>query len=121
MTQTATKTPFTKTNLVKDGEYLYYVPPGCGPYSPESKFVARFKYSSKTSMGPFATCLRKNFTAEDYFARIEGGESPMDIVESVGFVLSHIKSWLRRDGFPTTQAGYKQWTAQQAAQRQARS
>jgi hypothetical protein len=113
-------TPFTKTNLKKDGDYLYYCPEGCSPYASEARFVARFKYAAKSSIGPFATCLRKNITAEDFFARIDSGDSPLDIVESFGFVHSHIKSWLRKDGYPTTQEGYRRWAEDQRAAREAR-
>lgn len=99
-------TAFTKTNLIKDGEYVVYQPES-GP----QQFVARFKYGSRTSIGPFMTCLRRNITVEDYFARREADESPLAIAESFGFVLSHIKKWLKQDGYPTTREGYEQWFA----------
>lgn len=113
-------TPFTKTNLIKSGDYLHYVPPGCGVYSKDSKFVARFKYG-RGGMATFATCLRKNFTVEEYFARMDAGEAPLPIAESKGYMLPHIKKWLKRDGYPVTQAGYDQMINDQIAKRAARA
>jgi hypothetical protein len=106
---------FTKENLVRSGHYVHYSPSG-NSYSPDAVFVARFKHA-RGSVGPFMTFLRKNFTVEEYFARRDAGESPLPIVKSKGFILSHIKSWLRKDGFAVTPEGYEQWTAAQAAKR----
>jgi hypothetical protein len=110
-------TPFTKQNLVADGMYVMYAPSGSA-YAKDAKFVARFKYG-RASRNPFMTCLRRNFTVEEYFARMEAGESPLPIAESKGFVLSHIKRWLKLDGYPQTVAGYKTWSADRAAAREA--
>jgi len=99
-------TNFTKENLVKDGDSLFYI-----DESWNRQFVARFKYAAKSSIGPFATLLRKNFTVEEFFAQREAGKTPQEIAESKGFVLSHIKKWLKRDGFTATQEGYRQWLA----------
>jgi hypothetical protein len=118
MTQT-TATPFTKENLQKDGAYLYYVPPGCGVYSKESRFVGRFKYG-RGGMGTFATFLRRNFTAEEYLARMDAGESPLEIAESKGYLLPHIKKELKRQGYPLTPAGFHQMITDQIAARDAR-
>jgi hypothetical protein len=116
---THTATPFTKENLIKDGEYLYYVPPGCGPYSDASKFVARFKYG-RGGMGTFATFLRKNFTVEEFFAEMDKGTGPLAILEAKGYILPHIKKWLREGGYPVTRAGYDQLLADEIAARDAR-
>lgn len=105
-------TSFTKENLRRDGAVVEYFD-GTGRY-----FVARFKYG-RESIGPFMTFLRKNFTVEEYFDRRAAGETPLGMVESKGFVLSHIKKWLKRDGYPTTQAGYRQWTEDRRAEREA--
>jgi hypothetical protein len=51
-----------------------------------SRFVARFKYG-RGSKARFLTFLIKNFTVEEYFARLEdGGEAPALILESKGYV-----------------------------------
>ena len=98
---------FTKQNLVKDGPYIHYRPEG-GTYKDE-KFVARFKRVA--GAGSFMTCLRKNFTVEEYFARIEAGESPLPIAESKGYILPHIKRWIKEAGYPVTPAGKAAWFA----------
>lgn len=114
-------TAFTKENLFKDGpEYVIYRPEGAKTHA-DYRFVARFKYGAKTSIGPFMTFLRRNFTVEEYFARIDAGECPLEIAESKGFMLSHIKKWLRQGGYPVNQAGFEQFLADQQAAREARN
>lgn len=108
-------TPFTKQNLIKSGGFVTFI-----TETGDRKFVARFKYAATSSTGPFMTFLRKNFTAEEFFARIDAGETPLDIAKSKGFILSHIKTWLRRDGYPTTPQGYANWQKAQVAKIQAR-
>jgi len=100
---------FTKENLSIESEYIIY------RNGTESKFVARLKYGQKTSRGPFVTFLTKNFTVEEYFSRMENGESPLGIMQSKGFILSHIKKWLREGGYPVTQEGYKQYLDNESA------
>ena len=97
-------TCFTKQNLIQEGKYLFYKPDG-GTYA-DRKFVARFRTAGA---GSFATCLRKNFTVEEYFTRLDGGESPLPIAESKGYLLPHIKKWLKRSGYPATMARYDSW------------
>ena len=97
-------TPFTKENLIKEGKYLFYQPVG-GTYG-DRKFVARFRTAG---VGSFAAHLRKNWTVENYFARLDAGESPLPIAESTGYLLPHIKKWLKQDGYPTTKAGHDAW------------
>jgi hypothetical protein len=79
------------------------------PYA-DRKFVARFRTAG---VGSFATCLRKNFTVEEYFARMDAGESPLPIAESKGYILPHIKRWLKEAGYPVTRTGYNAWFANQ--------
>ena len=100
-------TPFTKTNLRKaGGGYVEYVT--------EDKIVvvARFK-NAKSSCGPLMTLLRKHFTVEEFFARKEAGESTMEIAESKGFVMTHIKKWLREGGYEVSPEGNRQHTLDQ--------
>ena len=105
-------TKFTKENLIDDGMYVHYCPDGLRTVYADRKFVARFKHM-KRNLKPFCTFLRKNFTVEEYFARLDAGENPAPILESKGYIASHIKAWMRKSGFPTTPAGYKAWTAHQ--------
>tara|TARA_R100001594_G_scaffold88166_1_gene122462 strand:+ start:2757 stop:3104 length:348 start_codon:yes stop_codon:yes gene_type:complete len=109
------KTPFTKENLIVDGAYVYYSPSGRA-YAPDQKFVARFKHMRR-NRGPFMTFLRRNFTVEEYFSRLDAGESPVAILESKGYVPSHIKKWLREAGYPQTPEGFDAWIAAQSAAR----
>jgi hypothetical protein len=83
-------------------------------YAKRPDFVARFKYA-KDSRGPFTTFLIKNFTQEEYFDRLDAGESPLDILRSKGFIQSHVKKWLKQGGYPVTVAGYAQYQADQSA------
>ena len=109
-------TQFTKENLIKEGKYLFYAPTG-GTYK-DHKFVARFRTAG---VGSFATCLRKNFTVEEYFARLDAGESPLPIAQSKGYLLPHIKRWLKKDGYPVTTAGYNAWFKNQMEKVEARN
>ena len=104
--QRKTMTRFTKENLIKEGKYLTYMPNGYDTPYADRKFVARFRTAG---VGSFATCLRKNFTVEEYFARMDAGESPLPIAQSKGYLLPHIKKWLKQDGYPTTKAGHDAW------------
>jgi len=112
MTQTTTK--FTKENLIKSGDCLFFVPEGCGPYSDASKFVARFK-GGRGGIGSFATFLRKNFTVEEYLARLDADESPLPIAESKGYLLPHIKRMLKLEGYSVNVAGWNQMINDQIA------
>ena len=82
-----------------------------------SKFVARFKRGGR---GSFLTFLCKNFTVEEYFARLEAGEAPLTILESKGYVLPHVRKWLREEGYPETAEGMRQMLVDQALARDAK-
>jgi hypothetical protein len=99
-------TKFTKENLITEGKYLTYMPQGYNTPHADRKFVARFKVAG---IGSFATCLRKNFTVEEYFARLDAGESPLPIAQSKGYISPHIKKWMKKGGFPITPAGKAAW------------
>ena len=103
-------TQFTKQNLIKEGKYLTYMPNGYDTPYADRKFVARFRTAG---VGSFATCLRKNFTVEEYFARMDAGESPLPIAESKGYLLPHIKRWIKKAGYPVTKAGHDAWWAEE--------
>ena len=94
---------FTKDNLqIKKGvncNYIFFGP----------KFVARLKYGAKTSAISFKRFLIDHFTVEEYFERITNNEMPLDILKSKGYLLLHIRQWLKRDGYPQTLEGYQSW------------
>ena len=50
----------------------------------KGKFVARFKYNRKLK-GGFVTFLKNNFNTDEYFLALNGGMSPMEILETKGF------------------------------------
>jgi hypothetical protein len=109
---------FTKENLITEGKYLTYMPQGYDTPYADRKFVARFRTAG---VGSFATCLRKNFTVEEYFGRLDAGESPLPIAESKGYLLPHIKKWIKQAGYPVTKAGHDAWWAAEMAKVEARN
>ena len=86
-------TAFIKRNF-SGTEYTMY----------DGKFVARFKRGNRQS---FLAFLVKNFTVEEYFARLDAEETPLKILESKGYLLPHIVTWLKQRGYPVTVEGYK--------------
>ena len=70
-------TPFTKENLIMDGEYVMYKAVGQAP-----RFVARFKYV-RGEKAHFVAFLKKNFTVEEYFAQVDAKVSPLKDRKSV--------------------------------------
>ena len=79
-------TRFTKKNLIKSGNMLFYSPNG-DAWGPDRKFVARFKYSGPFTMGTFKTELIKHHIVEEYFADLEAGETPL------GYMRKHATEW----------------------------
>lgn len=103
-------TTFSKENIIDSNGWL--------SYGAERKFVANF---SKRGGGKatFKTFLIKNFTVEEYFARLNAGEAPLQIVESKGYLLPHIKKWLKEGGYEVSRAGYNQYVQDRAFRRHA--
>jgi hypothetical protein len=99
-------TKFAKTDFNNNGGYV--------TYGTDRKFVARFKYA-KAGAGSFIAFLIKNFTVEEYFAQLEAGIAPLKIVEEKGYLLPHIKTWLKRDGYEVSKAGYEQYITDRVA------
>jgi hypothetical protein len=97
-------TKFTKDSF-SGTEYVNYT---------DGRFVARFKYS-KGSKASFLTFLTKNFTVEEYFARLDSKESPLEILQSKGYVQPHIKKMLKAAGLPLTPAGFERLVEQRVA------
>ena len=79
-------TRFSKENLIKSGNMLFYSPNG-DAWSSDRKFVARFKYSGPFTMGTFKTELIKNHTVEEYFADLDAGETPL------GYMRKYATDW----------------------------
>ena len=102
---------FTKENLHRDGDYVYYAPNGNKWDRKNHVHIARMRMGAA---GTFMTHLRKNWTVEDFFAQREMGKDSMEIVKMTGYLMPHIKRWLKEDGFPQTMAGYEAWKIEQA-------
>ena len=97
----------------KRDQFTYFG--GCLNYTDDNgteRFVARFKYAATSSRGTWVTFMVKNFTVEEYFLALEDS-TPLQVMQGRGYVLSHIKTWMKRDGWTDlTYAGYKAWAAQ---------
>ena len=100
-------TKFEKSKFRNSSGYVTYERSYVGEGT-DHAFVARFKYA-RDGAGSFVTFLIKNFTVEEYFNRLDAGEAPLEIVKSKGYLLPHIKKWLKRDGYPVTMEGYEAW------------
>lgn len=99
-------TKFTKENLTAFAGYMQYHPHA--PSLEASKFVARFKHA-RDGVASFKAFLIKNFTVEEYFAQLDAGKAPLMIVQEKGYILPHIKAWLKRDGYEVSTAGFDQY------------
>lgn len=102
---------FTKENLHRDGDYVYYAPNGNKWDRKNHVHIARMRMGAA---GTFMTHLRKNWAVEDFFAQREMGKTPLDVVRMTGYLMPHIKRWLKEDGFPQTVDGYEAWKIEQA-------
>jgi len=47
---------------------------------------------------------------------LEGGEAPLKIVESKGYLLPHIKKYLKQNGYEVSKAGFDKYIQEQVAQ-----
>jgi hypothetical protein len=94
-------TAFIKTEF-SGSEYINY----------GGKFVARFKRGGKAS---FLSFLTKNFSVEEYFGRLDAGESPLKILESRGYLLPHIKKYLKQNGYEVSKVGFDKYIQEQIA------
>lgn len=98
-------TAFKHKNFVNNKGWVTY---NAGePTAPNYKFAFRFKYDRK-GIPDFRRFLVANFTVEEYFSRLEAGETPLAILESKGYVLPHIRQELEARGYPVTVEGFHQ-------------
>lgn len=89
---------FTRQGFRQDAMWVYY----------NGRFVARFKWQ-KSAVGSFIKFLREHFTVEEYFSRLDAGETPIEIVESKGYLVPVIRRKLREAGYDDTIEGYRQY------------
>jgi hypothetical protein len=78
------------------------------------RFVARFKRGGRAS---FISFLCKNFTVEEYFAELDAGLTPLQVLQNRGYILPHIVRWLKQQNYPVTAAGYKKFITDQSTAR----
>lgn len=100
-------TKFNKAQFEKFGGYVHYIMD-----DGERKFVYRDR---NNRAGGLITFLIKNFTVEEYFQRLNALETPLHILESKGYILPHIKKWLKEGGYPVTREGYRAFLAKRVA------
>jgi flavodoxin len=91
-------TKFDKSQFTYDGMYLTY----------QGKFVARFKRGGKQE---FLNFLVKNFSVDEYFAKLSGS-TPIQVLETKGYVAPKVKKLLKIAGYPQTQAGFDAYLTQ---------
>lgn len=65
-------TRFAKNDFTYHGGYL--------TYGTDRKFVARFKHSGPYTKAKFLKELIKNHSVESYFAALEAGKAPLQIL-----------------------------------------
>lgn len=94
---------FKKENFNYDGMYLTYNLTSDQHYG-NNEFVARFKYVKFA--GSFKSFLIKNFTTDEYFSRYKAGESPLDILESKGFVTPQAKKLCKKHNMVASKENY---------------
>lgn len=82
-------TKFTKENILADGMYVYYAPQGIMTPHNERKFIARFKHRGPVTKGKFLKSLIKNYTVESYFAKMDAGRAPLQILQDDGHLTFH--------------------------------
>ena len=121
-------TNFVKENFQESGEYLHYAGPFEGQKTygevygdrchqsrvnmPKEVFIARFKYRRVPKA--WINFLVKNFTVEEYVGRYEAGESPLDIMQSKGYLDRTFKRILVERGYAPTPEGLAEYRAYKA-------
>lgn len=101
---------FIKDQFSYNGGFLMY-----GQYPDRPRFVARFKYRGGDKAG-FLSFLIKNFSPEEYFARLDANETPVAILESKGYVSATVKKILKQAGFAPTIEGKRRFVENRIAQ-----
>lgn len=82
-------TAFTDANILKDGEYVYFAAEGITTPWNERKFIARFKHRGPVTKAKFLKVLKKFYTVEDYFTKLEAGNAPTQIFMDDGHLTFH--------------------------------
>jgi hypothetical protein len=101
-------TAFTTKNLTVEGprneQWVYY-----RTAEGARRVVARCKKGLKggTGAADLARFIRKNFTVEEWFSLRET-LAPLEIAKTKGYILPHVRKWLREAGLPETMEGQRE-------------
>lgn len=87
-------TPFDVSKFVISAGYISY----------GRRFVAKFKYRPENA-SDFVSFLASNFTVEEFFGRIDAGETVDAVAESKGYLAPYLRQELREAGLQATAAG----------------
>lgn len=98
---------FTKENIKVEGRWAFYV-----DADGKRHFLVRFRTGG---IKGFVNHLIKHHTPEEYLGKLEAGGTPIGITRETGYLLPHIKRWLKEAGYAPTHAGYKAWRAAEMA------
>ena len=96
---------FNKDQFVISGGYgEYWV-------SYDNQFVGRFKHGApKASANHFIKFLIKNFTVEEFFAKMAKPDSaPVRILEEKGYLSYNIVKLLKKHGYAQTREAFEQF------------
>jgi hypothetical protein len=102
-------TIFDRSKLNFDGLHLMY----------DDRCVAKFKYQRR-SIPSFKSFLARNFSVEEYFTRLEAGESPLSVLQSKGYIQPFMRRVLLDAGLPPTPAGREEYLRREALLRAGR-
>ena len=94
MTTLLIKSKFSKNDIRKEGQYLLW--------GSERKFVARFKYNrGPFTLAKFRKELCANHCPEKYFAQMDAGKAPLDILRDFNpaWYERCKMEWMARQGF----------------------
>ena len=89
-TSPALTATFTKKNLYVETKAIYYVD-GEGAH----RFVAHCKRLPAKSM---VSWMINHISPSAFFAAVSDGESMLAILEGTGYVLPHVRRWMREKG-----------------------
>jgi hypothetical protein len=74
-------TKFAKNQFDYHGGYLHY------NTGTERKFVARFKHRGPVTKAKFLSTLIKHYSVEDYFAKMNAGAAPLQVLMNDGILV----------------------------------
>ncbi len=89
-TPTSLTETFTAANLTVDGKYL--------SYTDATGQERHMGYMPKWPVAGMAAWMRKHITPADFFAAKAANVPFLEILEGTGYVLPHIRKWMKAEG-----------------------